>query len=137
MEKQLRNLIKENTKNEQYENNHALYLGKVLGFSRNWISSHLNDLYNNGSFIKINSRPVLFLDKEVLEERYKKPIPKNLYNSLEDLNHSMKNKEEDFQTLIGYDGSLRSVVETCKASLSYPPNGLPTLLYGPTGTGKV
>ena len=54
MEKQLRNLIKENTKNEQYENNHALYLGKVLGFSRNWISSHLNDLYNNGSFIKIN-----------------------------------------------------------------------------------
>ena len=136
MEKQLRNLIKENTKNEQYENNHALYLGKVLGFSRNWISSHLNDLYNNGSFIKINSRPVLFLDKEVLEERYKKPIPKNLYNSLEDLNHSMKNKEEDFQTLIGYDGSLRSVVETCKASLSYPPNGLPTLLYGPTGTGK-
>ena len=48
----------------------------------------------------------------------------------------MKNKEEDFQTLIGYDGSLRSVVETCKASLSYPPNGLPTLLYGPTGTGK-
>lgn len=35
MEKQLRNLIKENTKNEQYENNHALYLGKVLGFSRN------------------------------------------------------------------------------------------------------
>ena len=56
MEKQLRNLIKENTKNEQYENNHALYLGKVLGFSRNWISSHLNDLYNNGSFIKINSR---------------------------------------------------------------------------------
>ena len=44
--------------------------------------------------------------------------------------------KKDFQALNGYDGSLRGVVETCKASISYPPNGLPTLLYGQTGTGK-
>lgn len=27
-------------------------------------------------------------------------------------------------------------VNQCKATISYPPNGLPVLLYGPTGTGK-
>ena len=42
----------------------------------------------------------------------------------------------DFQKLIGQKGSLRDVVDKCKASISYPPHGLPTLLYGETGTGK-
>lgn len=31
---------------------------------------------------------------------------------------------------------LASLVNQCKATISYPPSGLPLLLYGPTGTGK-
>ncbi|MCB6288698.1 sigma 54-interacting transcriptional regulator, partial [[Clostridium] scindens] len=43
---------------------------------------------------------------------------------------------QDFEKLIGYDESLASLVNQCKATISYPPSGLPLLLYGPTGTGK-
>ena len=43
---------------------------------------------------------------------------------------------KDFEKLIGAQESLANVVNQCKATISYPPNGLPLLLYGPTGTGK-
>ena len=43
---------------------------------------------------------------------------------------------QDFEKLIGYDESLASLVNQRKATISYPPSGLPLLLYGPTGTGK-
>ncbi len=38
--------------------------------------------------------------------------------------------------MIGYHDSLSELVDKCKASIAYPPNGLPTLLHGPTGSGK-
>lgn len=115
----------------------ALIVGKVLGFSRNWVSQNLNDYYNTGALIKINSRPVLFLDKEVISKQYNTSLPKNIFGSIEELMEFLEVEDKkDFQALNGYDGSLRGVVETCKASISYPPNGLPTLLYGQTGTGK-
>ena len=31
---------------------------------------------------------------------------------------------------------MSPIVEKVKATVSYPPNGLTILLYGPTGTGK-
>lgn len=37
---------------------------------------------------------------------------------------------------MGMNHSLAQTVKQCKATISYPPNGLPMLLYGPTGTGK-
>ncbi|MGN1277342.1 MAG: sigma 54-interacting transcriptional regulator, partial [Floccifex sp.] len=90
-----------------------------------------------GIFIKINSRPVLFLDRKIIQEKYNIVLKKRIYNSLEELLEDCQfERPKDFETLIGFDGSLRDVIETCKASMCYPPNGLPTLLYGPTGTGK-
>ena len=137
METKLSEYIKENTISGEYEKNSALVVGKVLGFSRNWVSQNLNDYYNTGALIKINSRPVLFLDKEVISKQYNTSLPKNIFGSIEELMEFLEVEDKkDFQTLNGYDGSLRGVVETCKASISYPPNGLPTLLYGQTGTGK-
>lgn len=137
METKLSEYIKENTISGEYEKNSALIVGKVLGFSRNWVSQNLNDYYNTGALIKINSRPVLFLDKEVISKQYNTSLPKNIFGSIEELMEFLEVEDKkDFQTLNGYDGSLRGVVETCKASISYPPNGLPTLLYGQTGTGK-
>ena len=68
METKLSEYIKENTISGEYEKNNALVVGKVLGFSRNWVSQNLNDYYNTGALIKINSRPVLFLDKEVISK---------------------------------------------------------------------
>ena len=48
----------------------------------------------------------------------------------------MAKEPADFEKLVGYDGSLASLVEQCKATISYPPNGLPLMLTGETGTGK-
>lgn len=137
MKAKLRSLVKENTLNEKYKLNHASELGKRLGLSRNWMSQFLNEFYNDGTFIKINTRPVVFIDKEALEEKYSIVVDKSLLTSFEELRRMIHGQvQADFQKLIGHNGSLRDVVDKCKASVSYPPHGLPTLLYGATGTGK-
>ena len=137
MEDNLRKLVKENTIHEKYKLNNASQLGTQLGLSRNWISQYLNEYYNDGTFIKINTRPVVFLDREALEEKYSIRVDKNLLTSFDELRTIIQGQNTaDFEKLIGQKGSLRDVVDKCKASISYPPHGLPTLLYGPTGTGK-
>ena len=37
--------------------------------------------------------------------------------------------------MIGATGSHKKIVEMCKASVSYPPNGLPILIIGESGEG--
>lgn len=137
MEDRLRTLVKENTINEKYKLNNASQLGTQLGLSRNWICQYLNDYYNDGTFIKVNTRPVVFIDREALEEKFQIHVDKSLLTSFDELRKMIQVQDKsDFQKLIGQKGSLRDVVDKCKASISYPPHGLPTLLYGPTGTGK-
>lgn len=137
MKENLLALIKENTRKEQYRLNNAMDLGKQLGLSRNWISQHLNELYSNNTFIKINTRPVIFVDRETLNEQYHLKECPAMLSSFEELKALIHlHDRHDFQKLIGQEGSLREVVDKCKASIAYPPHGLPTLLYGPTGTGK-
>ena len=85
METKLSEYIKENTISGEYAKNSALIVGKVLGFSRNWVSQNLNDYYNTGALIKINSRPVLFLDKEVISKQYNTSLSKNIFGSIEEL----------------------------------------------------
>ena len=137
MEDKLRTMVKENTIHEKYKLNHASELGKRLGLSRNWISQYLNEYYNDGTFLKVNTRPVVFIDREALEEKFHIHVEKSLLTSFEELRELIQGHDRsDFDKLIGQKGSLRDVVDQCKASISYPPQGLPTLLYGPTGTGK-
>lgn len=137
MEESLITLVKENTKKGREENNTAFLLGNALGLSRNTVSQYLNDIFNQGLFIKINTRPVLFLDKEELEKKYHIHFHIFIFSSLDELKNYIENGgKKDFQNLIGYSGSLRKIVESCKASISYPSHGLPILLNGPTGTGK-
>lgn len=85
MEENLRKLVKENTIHEKYKLNNASQLGTQLGLSRNWISQYLNEYYNDGTFIKINTRPVVFLDREALEEKYSIRVDKNLLTSFDEL----------------------------------------------------
>ncbi len=134
---QLTNRVRQNTKNREYYKNNAMDLGQGLGMSRNRISQVLNDCFKEGRFIKINTRPVIFIDKNTLEEMYHFQISKELYSSFDELRSEIECRgKSDFKALIGHNGSLRAVFNKCKASISYPPNGLPTLLYGETGTGK-
>ncbi len=54
-------------------------------------------------------------------------------------NKEGKQKEEAkkiFSCFIGYDGSLRNQISRAQAAVLYPPKGLHTLIYGPSGVGK-
>lgn len=48
------------------------------------------------------------------------------------------NNEEGraFDSIIGSTGSLKPQIELAKAAILYPPNGLHTLIHGPSGVGK-
>ena len=50
----------------------ALEIQNEYGILRNNASSILNLLCKNGKLVKINSRPVTFIDKEILNEMNKK-----------------------------------------------------------------
>ena len=109
MEDNLRKLVKENTIHEKYKLNNASQLGTQLGLSRNWISQYLNEYYNDGTFIKINTRPVVFLDREALEEKYSIRVDKNLLTSFDELRSIIQGQNtSDFEKLIGQKGSLQS-----------------------------
>lgn len=41
-----------------------------------------------------------------------------------------------FSGMIGANGGLQAQIHQAKAAVSYPPNGLNTLIIGPSGTGK-
>ena len=41
-----------------------------------------------------------------------------------------------FETLIGSNDGLKVAIQQAKAAILYPPRGLHTLLYGPSGVGK-
>lgn len=41
-----------------------------------------------------------------------------------------------FSRLVGYNRSLKAIVQLAKAAVLYPPHGLHTIITGPTGVGK-
>lgn len=112
----------------------AQSLADAFGIGRNTISQYLNVFVKQEKVIKVNSRPVYFFDRSALEKKWNVYCNQAVYRSIDELNQL---NQKVFQKLIGYDGSLKSVVEQCKAAIAYPDHGLPILLYGPTGTGKV
>lgn len=109
--------------------------------SRANASAYLNKLVTQKLLIKVDSRPVHFFPADLI----------NLYvsdNSLQytytvdDFFKNVTSKQDvsahssAFDALIGHDGSLAAQIETAKAAIVYPPNGLHTLLIGESGTGK-
>lgn len=114
----------------------ASWISEKFDLSRNLVSQYLNEFVGNGYLIKVNTRPVYFYDKSILQEKFNCILSKDTYVSVEELQMCLQHKVEDFKNLIGYQDSLRHAVEQCKAAISYPPNGLPVLLHGATGTGK-
>ena len=116
-------------------------IAKGLSMMRNNVSLELNNLLRADKIIKIKGRPVLFLDKEIAERllQYKlQPGPLVLEN-FEELASEEKVEESEkspFDSLIGNNTSLRTHIEQAKAAVLYPPNGLNTLIIGPTGVGK-
>lgn len=147
-------LVKDHTeKNNNFEKVGvtAEYVGKALNLKRDYTSRILNELHKDHKLIKIKTRPVLFIDKSFIEKktgiRFSGEVTIGSLNKF--LSTVQKNENQnsygkvctDFETnpfnkLIGFDGSLKYQVEQCKAAIRYPPNGLPILITGPTGSGK-
>lgn len=143
MKEKIVKLIQEKSKSLAVESQNIDYSGnakvisETLGLSRNWISQCLNELFEEGSLLKIITRPVLYFDYEAISENFAVEFDQRLFSSVDEFFSILqKNQLHDFEKMIGINGSLRSAANQCKATVSYPPNGLPILLYGPTGTGK-
>ncbi|CAD5901834.1 sigma 54-interacting transcriptional regulator [Carnobacterium maltaromaticum] len=86
-------------------------ISKKLALSRSVTSLYLNQLYTERIIQKIPGKPVKWsLDQEV---------------------HT-----DTFNEFIGSEGSLKPIIEKCKAAVVYPPNGLTILLTGTSGVGK-
>lgn len=112
-------------------------ISQLLNLKRNTVSSYLNQLVNENKLIKINSRPVYFMDKETVQKKYKVCLDRNVLNSLEELLLPGQGGNKDvFESIIGYNGSLREVIGRFKISALYPNKGLPLLIEGATGVGK-
>lgn len=114
----------------------AAHMAEQMKASRNAVSQYLNEGVRNHEIIKINSRPVYFYSRKAVEKQFQKRNKQDIYESFDAFLEDYQNSKNDFEALIGYDNSLRNVVEHCKAAISYPGNGLPILINGPTGTGK-
>ena len=129
------NLVKELSQNINVKEKKGITAQEVaqkLNLKRNVASHLLNELHKEGKLIKINTRPVYFVDREIYEKR-----AKEFKDTAKDVSTSLKSSAEDpFVKLVGYNGSLKEQVKLCKSAASYPPNGLPILLTGSTGVGK-
>lgn len=104
-----------------------------IGIQRSTVSLYLNELAKSRDAIKINTRPVYFIDGHIYAQNKEKFKRINQYLAE---SAGGKSTDDPFAGLIGIDGSLRNVVEQVKSSVIYPPNGLPSLLVGDSGVGK-
>lgn len=120
-------------------------ISHVTGINRSNVSRELNELVREGRVIKIVGRPVKFLDKTRIEEIFQIDYDGDgVFESLDDFfkvfsseNSEINTKESDpFDRMIGATGSLELAIKQAKAAILYPPNGLHTLITGPTGVGK-
>lgn len=112
-----------------------------LGILRNNVSMELNILLKQDKVIKIIGRPVLFIDRNSLEEKLQYNIEKgplevkSIDKIVNNIGH-MSGERSPFDNLIGAETGLKNQVEQAKAAILYPPNGLHTLIVGQTGVGK-
>ncbi|OAA91475.1 sigma 54-interacting transcriptional regulator [Clostridium ljungdahlii] len=119
----------------------ASEISKELNMLRNNVSMELNLLLRNRKIIKIKGRPVLFLEKDTVENiiGYKLEDESLVFENIDELIKLSSKHEKDndpFNDLIGAQTSLKNQIEQAKAAVLYPPNGLHTLIVGQTGVGK-
>lgn len=117
----------------------AEQIAAVMDLKRNTASGYLNQLAAEGVLVKINSRPVYFLDRITLEKVYGKPVYADSFSSPEEIRSLARGNSVEpdvFSSVAGVNGSLRQVINQVKIAVKYPPNGLPILIQGSTGVGK-
>lgn len=111
-------------------------IAEKLDVSRNLISTYLNQYCMEKSLVKVGKKPVSYLIRKELNLNQQAPDQFSSLSDLEKYQRQNEVKEEPFKDLIGANGSLYGLLQSCCSAISYPDNGLSILLYGPTGTGK-
>lgn len=112
-------------------------IAEALIISRSLASQYLNDLVRAGLVVKVAGRPVRYFHRRAFQKRFQAKLSASEYASLADLVQATGIADHrDFARAVGFDLSLSSVVEQCKAAVQYPPFGLPILLSGGVGVGK-
>ena len=126
----------------------ASQLSQASGYTRTAVSEELSELVRKDQVVKVKSRPVLFFDKDYLEEQFPFFKSSTCYDSLASLQEDIYQQTEQihkkkqllkmnpFANVIGFDGSLADAIKKLKAAILYPPNGLNILLTGESGVGK-
>ena len=118
----------------------ATEISDQLDILRSNVSRELNTLQRQGKIVKFIGRPVLYFDRECLEEFLGMRLEGESFqfSAIEDYLQELKNipTKSAFDLLIGADSSLKKQVEQAKAAILYPPDGLHTLIVGQTGVGK-
>lgn len=93
-------------------------VAESLKMDRTNASRCLKELALEGKLERIEGRPVLY--RFVSEEESEK----------------VEVEQISFDHLVGVNDSLKVSVQQAKAAILYPPNGLHTIIFGETGTGK-
>lgn len=138
------------------------HIADQLGLLRTNVSKELNSLLHEQRAVKITGKPVLYLSVQALQDFYGQSLKRDSYADFFDLQQELlgspeplgKLKEPDapgtystaytgqpvekdiFSRLIGGEEDLPTQIKQAKAAILYPPNGLHTLIIGPTGSGK-
>lgn len=105
---------------------------------RSTVSTMLNTAVKNGLFIKIETRPVLFVPVDIIKKKLHVPLEKSVYTpeEIRDLFFKKEQEADSFSIMIGYDGSQSLQIKQAQSAILYPPKGLHTLITGESGTGK-
>ena len=127
LENELLNILAENTNITERKITEIL-VERGFDISRSAVSKILKSDEIKNRIYEMNSKS----DKVAETNNSKKEI--NVENVLK-INNTTE-KENDFEMLIGYNGSLKEKVNLAKSAIVYPPNGLHTMIYGETGVGK-
>ncbi len=136
MKENLYNTIHEWTSAKRFEDLTIVSLSNSLSLPKNTITFLLQDLLKEGKIIRVEGKPLRFMSRKALESLYTISIPGNKIKDFDIWLATAQKEPLDFEKLVGYDGSLAALVEQCKATIAYPPCGLPLMLTGETGTGK-
>ncbi|GAB5055425.1 hypothetical protein PESHB5_19240 [Pediococcus parvulus] len=124
------------TKNvDVLKNSNAGSIANLIKKDRTYVSRYFNERLKQHAFIKINTRPVLFLTASDFREYH---LDSYEYNSVEELVETIDSRKEKviIQSIIGHHDSMRVPIEQAKTSLAYPNNGLPMIIFGESGVGK-
>jgi transcriptional regulator with AAA-type ATPase domain/transcriptional regulatory protein LevR len=111
--------------------------------SERQLTKLLNDMgYSVSRYVAAQIKSELagnVLDKAVIKKAVAENVDKDLNENMRKENEVVDNIAEDmtsFRGIIGSGGSLKVQISQAKAAILYPPNGLHTLLLGPSGVGK-